>query len=355
MTTFARPTLTEIVTRVEQDFVSRLSLVGAILRRSIVRIWARVIAGASHMLHGHIAWGIQQLFLDKCEVYFVARWAAIFGVPQNAAVFSSGTFTATGSNGSVIAAGAGLQRSDGVTYTTQADATIASGTAIVTVTADVAAANGDCDVGVSLSFVEPIAGVDSAGTVISISGGEDQEGAEAWRARVLARIQQPPHGGNDADYEAWAKQIAGVTRVWVVRNGNGPGTVVVYFLRDDDLSGPIPDFGEIATVQAYLDVKRPVTADVTVYAPIADVMNFTIHLSPNTLAAQEAVDAELADLLRRESEPSVTTLISHVRTAIGNAVTEVAGESGDYVLTSPSTDTTHSTGHIAIMGTVTYD
>ena len=41
-------------------------------------------------------------------------------------------------------------------------------------------------------------------------------------------------------------------------------------VRDDDAS-LIPDAGEVATVQAYIDSLRPVTASVTVVAPTAAI------------------------------------------------------------------------------------
>ena len=51
---FERPTLPDLVSRIQTDFVSRLALTGAVLRRSVVTVLARVLAGAAHMLHGHL-------------------------------------------------------------------------------------------------------------------------------------------------------------------------------------------------------------------------------------------------------------------------------------------------------------
>jgi uncharacterized phage protein gp47/JayE len=84
-----------------------------------------------------------------------------------------------------------------------------------------------------------------------VADGSDEESTDELRARLLARLQNPPHGGNATDYEAWAKEVSGVTRAWSYPLELGAGTVTVRFVRDDDAS-PIPDAGEVAAVQLTL-------------------------------------------------------------------------------------------------------
>jgi uncharacterized phage protein gp47/JayE len=347
---FSRPTLEELVDRIENDFVSRLALSGALLRRSMARVLARVLAGASHLLHGHIEWVSRQIFADTAEAEFLKRIGRLFGVDANEATFATGNVTITGSNGTTIPAETVLVRSDGAEYEVDADVTIASGTATAALTALVAGQDGNCDEDTELSFASPVSGADSTATVASggLSGGTDEEADEDYRERVLERLREPPQGGSESDYEAWAKEVAGVTRVWVYPQENGAGTVVVRFARDDDAS-PIPDSGEVDTVQDYIDARRPVTATVTVEAPTAAPLNFTIAVVPNTTAVKDAVEAELEDLLSREAEPGETLPISKIRTAIGSAE-----GLEDYTLTIPAADVTHTTGQLATMGTITW-
>jgi len=122
----------------------------------------------------------------------------------------------------------------------------------------------------------------------------------------------------------------------------------VRFVRDDDAS-IIPDAGEVAAVQAHIDALRPVTAQVTVVAPVAVPLNFTLLVVPNTAAVKTAVEAELRALLQREAEPGGTILISHIREAISIATGET-----NYTLTTPAADVTHTTGQMATMGTITW-
>ena len=346
---FERPTLAEISARVQTDFVSRLNLVGAVLRRSLVYVLSRVIAGAAHMMHGHLDFLSRQLFPDQSDGAYLVRHASLYGITKTAPGFATGTATVTGTNTTVIPAGTILVRSDGAEYETDGDVTIAAGTATPALTALLAGADYTLAADVVLTFESPIAGADSAVTVVgSTVDGVDEETTEALRTRLLERIASPAHGGTEEDYIAWAKEVAGVTRVWVTPLELGPGTVVVRFARDNDAS-PIPSAGEVTDVQTKLDLEKPAHATVTAHAPVAATVDFTIAVVPDTVAVRDAVEAELEDLILRVGEPGGTILISEIRTAIGTA-------SGltDYTLTVPAANVTHTTNQLPAIGTITW-
>lgn len=345
---FSRPSLSDIVKRVGNDVFSRLAS-DDVLRRADAMVYGRVMAGVAHGLYGFIDWLSRQVIYDTAEAEFLERWCAIWGVSRKAAAAATGSVTFTVLAGSVIPSGTLLQALDGVQYQLTADATISAPTATAPVAAVIAAAAGSRATGQSLNLVSPIVGVQPTATAGELSGGADIETDDALRARLLSRIQQPPQGGADYDYVAWALEVPGVTRAWVYANALGLGTVVVRFVRDNDVT-LIPDAGEVATVQAYLDARRPVTAQLTVVAPVAVPLAFTIAgLVPATAAVQAAVQAELADLLLREAIPGGTILLSHLRAAISAA----AGET-DYTLTTPSANVVSTTGNISTMGTITW-
>lgn len=354
---FERPTLSALVTRIRSDIRARLSFANVLLRRTFVDILAAVWAGAAHLLHGHLEWVARQLFPDTSEREFLLRQAAMYDITPTPATYASGTVTATGTDGEDIVTGTVMVRaSDGATYEVTADATIAGGEATVSVEATLAGDAGNLDAGEILSFETPIAGVDSEVTVDvdGLAGGHDEEGTEEVRDRLILRLQQPPTGGSDQDYIAWALEVAGVTRAWVFRHENGLGTVVVRFVMDGQ-NPIIPSAGDVTAVQTKLNSERPVTAEVTAEAPVALPVNFTIAVVPNTAAVKAAVEAELADLLLREAAPGDgltdqgTILLSAIRTAIG-----VAEGLEDYTLTVPAADVEPDLGEIATMGTVTW-
>ena len=345
---FYRPTLPELVDRAITDIQSRLPSADALLRRSNLNVLSRVLAGAVHAIYGYLQWLAAQMMYDTAEAEYLERWASIWKINRVPASFATGLVHFTGSNGITVPAGTELQRGDGVLFTTDADVTLASLAGSVNATAVEAGAAGNTGSGSALTLTTPIAGVNSSATAGEISGGADAELDPALRARFLRRIQQPPHGGAKHDYIAWALEVPGVTRAWCYPGEQGAGTVTVRFVRDEDVS-IIPDAGEVAAVQAHIEERRPVTALVYVGAPIAAPLNFTISVTPNTLAVKDAVAAELADLIKRESEPASTLLLSHIRAAISAA----AGEN-NYVLTAPAADVSVTTGVMTTMGTISW-
>jgi uncharacterized phage protein gp47/JayE len=347
---FSRPDLATLINRAEADIETRLPGADARLRRSNLNVLARVHSGAAHGLYGYLEWVARQVIIDTADGDMLERHASIWGVARKAASPAVGNVTVTGTNGAIVPADSTLARSDGAQYTTDAEATISGGTATIAVTAVDGGQAGNASAASLLSFDTPIDGVSATATVAvgGLTGGADIEADEDLRARLLARIQQPPHGGASYDYVAWALEVPGVTRAWVYPAELGLGTVTVRFVRDDDAS-PIPDAGEVTSVQDYIDSVRPVTADVTVVAPIAVPLNFTIDLTPDTAAIRAAVEAELRDLLLREAEPGATILLSHIREAVSLA----SGEN-DHILTVPAANVTHAVGEMATFGTITW-
>jgi uncharacterized phage protein gp47/JayE len=347
---FARPDLSTLIERAAGDIESRLPGTDARLRRSNLGVLARVHAGAVHGLYGYIDWIARQAIYDTAEAEWLERWASIWGINRKPAAAATGNATFTGTDGAVIPPGTLLTRSDGAELQTTAETTIAAGTAPVPVTAVEAGAAGNTLAGSALTMVTPIAGVQSQAQVAAggLTGGADIEVDTALRARLLARIRQPPHGGALHDYVAWSLEIPGITRVWPVAGELGVGTVTVRFVRDDD-ADPIPDAAEVATLQAHLDAERPVTAQVFAVAPIPVPLDLQIRLTPNSATVQAAVTAELQDLLRREAEPGATLLLSHIREAISIAT----GES-DHELLAPVANVEHAVGEMPVLGTITW-
>lgn len=130
----------------------------------------------------------------------------------------------------MIPAGTLLSRADGVEYTTDAEAVIVGSVAEVAVTAVAGGQAGNAAGGIRLTFSSPVAGVNATATVTAggLTGGADIESDTSLRARLRRRVQHPPHGGAQYDYEAWALEVPGVTRVWVFPAWLGLGTVGVF-------------------------------------------------------------------------------------------------------------------------------
>ncbi len=355
-TGFSRPALNELIQRIEADYNTRLPGADSRVRRSALSVIARSEAGAVHSLYGYLDFLAKQLFVDTATGAYLRRHAAIWEITPKEATKATGTVTITGTNGSHINIGTILRRGDGVEYEITEAVTISGGTATADLRAVEAGETGNADADTTLTFISPISGVNSTGTSSELASGTDAEADDALRARVLEQIQNPPHGGSESDYIRWAKEVAGVTRAWV-SNELGVSSVLIRFMMDDTYDDGIPLAADVAAVLAYINdaSRRNVTAEIFVEAPTASPIDFTIALKKADGTTEDdpdveaAVEAELADMIRRDAEPGGKILISHIREAISIA----AGEH-DHVITTPNADVTHSADEIATMGTVTF-
>lgn len=350
---FTRPTLDELIERTRADLATRLGL-GQLVPRGFLEALARSSAGMLHGLYGFVEWASRQVLPDTGDVETLERWANDLGVPRKVATFATGQAEFTGTNGEVVPADTLVQRADAARYRVVADVTIASGVAVADLEASTAGALANAGSGTVLTLLSPITGINSTATVepAGIVGGVDQESDADLLERVLQRMGNPPQGGAKADYVRWALEVAGVTRAWCLPEHFGAGTVGVTFAVDNDAGGPIPTGGQVATVQAYIDdaTRKPVPADVTVFAPGEVTVDLTIDaLEPDTPEVRASIEAALVELIRRDGAPGQPLLISHVREAISNAPGE-----RDHVLTTPTANVAVAAGSIPVLGTITW-
>jgi uncharacterized phage protein gp47/JayE len=346
---FNRPTLSELVAQARDDIDTRLPGADSRVRRNALDVLASIIAGGLHGLYGLLDYIWRQIFPDSAEAENMARWAAIWGVARKAASAATGTAEITGVNGSVLPEDTLLVRSDGAEYRAIASATIVAGIANVAVEATAPGTKGNAPAGQKLNLVSPVAGIGSIATLTAgATTGANEESDDSLRSRLLTRIQQPPHGGNRQDYINWALEVPGVTRAWVSPGELGIGSVTLRFVMDGrpDII-PLP--GDIEVVQDYIDSLRPVTANVTVVAPIPRPFAFTLRTLPNSAPVRAAVEEELRDLIRREAEPGGTLLVSHIREAISLAAGELDNET-----VVPVADIEMPTGEMTTFGSVVF-
>ena len=348
---FDIPERSAILARILGDF--RTEVGAEPLRRSVERALAVALMGQSRAHYGVMRYGIDQCFVDTADDQHFWRWAQIYGITQKPAVAWYGTIDFTGTNGTSIPDGTALTRADGSTYTTDGAVTISGGTATAVVFADLAGADGSCDNGTVLTLSSPIAGVDPDGAVASTATeGSDAEDKADALVRVLLRLRTPPSGGGPGDYVRWALEVPGVTRAWEFPLIDGPNTVAVAFVRDDDGTGSaiLPDAGERADVLAHLQERAPITASVSVITLTALTVDVQISaLTPDTAGVRTAIETSLADLFSREAEPNVELALSRIDAAISGATGEVS-----HVLDLPATAPSPTSAQIPILGTVTY-
>ena len=287
----------------------------AVVPNGEVRVLADANAANASLNLEYLDWQAKQYLPDTAERQFLDRWGNIFLVNADGsrgrklATFAAGTALLTATAPTVLPAGS-MFLAGTVAYQTTAAVTLGVGVNTVPLRALDAGALGNLAAGSALSMAVAVVGVSgSAGIAVgSMTGGADEESDDELRARVLARIRQPPMGGAAYDYVAWALQVAGVTRAWCSPLEMGMGTVTVRFMCDDlrASNGGLPTAADVAAVASYLDLMRPVAVkDRFVASPIPQPVNFALqNLVGDSTALRAAVAKGVAAMLMRRATPA---------------------------------------------------
>lgn len=336
----------------------------ATVPNSVLRVLSDVQGGLCHLTLQYVDWLALQLLPDTAETEWLDRHGHIWLVNSDGSTgrkgptLASGSADFSGTNGTVIPAGTQLRSSDSinsttVVYETTQDIVVSSSGGIEgPIRALDPGSAGNQVTGAQLDFVTVVPGADGVATVVTLTGGTDIETDEQLRARILQRIQNPPMGGAQADYVAWALAVPGVTRAWAAPE-QGIGTITVRFLEDDlradDDGWPIPT--DVQAVSAYIDKMRPVTVkDCYVVAPIKAFLEITIaDLVPDTPEAQAEIEKSVQNMLHEKASPGQTIYAAWISYAIMNAPSVQSFQlvtTDDFVMPS--------LGHMAVLETILY-
>ena len=154
---YTRPSLQEIKDRIEKDMESRLTGDVALLRVSLLRVLAMVLAGVSHMMYGFMGFIGDMLFVTNAKNEWLDRhasqWLSNGRIPGG---FASGTLKFTGTNGTLIPEDTRVQNDDGIEFAVTSDIAIASGSAYATISAVEIGTSGNLQTGTELQLISPI-------------------------------------------------------------------------------------------------------------------------------------------------------------------------------------------------------
>lgn len=348
--TFPRSSLDDLIEQGVTDIDAHLPESDPRLPVSNLNVMAFVVGGVADGLHGHIDWLVDQVVWVSARNEHMDRWASLPNKHRKQAETAIGTAVYLGTNGAILAAGTRMQRGDGVEYETTAEAIVSAGSVTAPVAAVEAGVAGNAAAGVKLQLVNTAAGITSAGVVGpgGISAGADTEKDDQLRDRWLGYWRDNEE--RDGPYAALARDVSGVTRAWEYEHEMGLGTVTVRFAMDGKPDTAIPTGIEVAEVNAYLQAKRPPgMPGLYVIAPIADPVDITLAIFPDTAANRTSVEAEVTDFIRREAEPGSPTWRSRLDEAISSAPGEFK-----HRLVSPAADVNHAYDALAVPGVITW-
>ena len=349
------PTLRTVRQMVRGEITAKVagaSFVG----NSVLRVLADAQAALAHLVLRYLDWLARQFLPDTAEAEWLDRHGDIWlvnadgTIGRKAGTLAAGSVTMTGVPGTIVPIATELQAN--VFYETTAQILLGSSATAVAVIALDPGTAGNMNPGDVLSFTTAIAGVDGTATVVSLTGGADDETDDELRQRILFRIQQPPMGGDADDFVQWALAVPGVTRAWCYPLEMGIGTVTVRFMCDDLRAewGGFPLPIDVLNVETYIDSVRPVAVkDVFVLAPLPMPVDLTIFsLTEDTEAMRQAIEEAVELELLMRASPGGTVYRSWIEEAIMSVVGDATYELTFTTLVMPSP------GHLGVLGTIQY-
>jgi uncharacterized phage protein gp47/JayE len=395
---YARPTLQQLITQVQQDITSAQitsptvgTVLQGLLNQAVLLDVANAEAGLTYSLYGYLDWISLQATPFTAQNEFLEAWAALKGVYRIDATFATGTFTvALGcTNGVTLPLGTPITSAlSNSGYATTASETTSGGAVSAPIQATLAGSAGNQAEGIALTIATTITGIPFAGVASTpLTGGSDQETDAALRTRMLAVYASPPQGGDRQDYIEWASAVAGVTRSWVAPNLGGPGTVTVFTMFDiaEAAFGGFPQgsngvsqydvgpdgvtprdtvaTGDQLTVANAIVTVQPAAALVYSNAPINDPNAATITGlgTTNTAAVQAAIKAALTDMFLRlgnvggTTNPVTGAAWTPIQPSDWYAAISSAPGVARFVLAAPTGPITPANGYLPTLGTITFE
>lgn len=241
-------------------------------------------------------------FLQESYGQFLDARAEEHGVTRKPASKATGEVTFSGTNGTVIPAGTLVSTTvapgstgPSVSFVTTEVGTIAAGTAVVGIEAVDPGLEGNVPAGAITRLSGLITGVSGVTNAAATTGGADLESDDDLRQRVIDAVTAFNGAGTADDYRIWALEVEGVGSASVEPLWNGAGTVRVLVMDADGNPAGAP---LITEVEAYIDERKPIGADVTVIAPTVEavdvVATLVMEAGFTVVGVTDAVEERLA-------------------------------------------------------------
>ncbi|MBQ9206854.1 MAG: baseplate J/gp47 family protein [Treponema sp.] len=325
---FKRDSLTTLLDRAYNNYVSRLQPMERTPRYNLLKVLASVHAGSQHQLLGDLSFLCDQLFPDTATGNFLrGHWSD--RVPALYASAAVGTVIQTGVAGAAVPSGLVYQSGNGKRYYTGKAYTIgADGTVAVYVTAEESGLASNADADTELSIVSSLTtGLDRTAKVGSngIKGGVDSESDEEYLARVLEYERNSIRYGKTGDFAAWAVDAtAEVTKAFEIRNFGIFGAVLIQCINGNQIDG-VHQVSGLSAIDAYIKSKS-VPLLYTVQTPELVQIEPTIELlaTEDTAENRATVLGRLKTYLSVKAAPGSTFTQENLQSIIvdGSTISE---------------------------------
>lgn len=303
------------------------------------RVRANAIASTGWGLYHYAAWALRQAFPDTADTEYLEMHARLRNLTRKQATAASGSITLTGKAATTVASGLQFRVKGNATLyqTAEGGKTADDGSLTLAAKATTTGTTGNLTAGATGALVSAPSGIDSAVTVVSMTGATDTETDEALLSRLLDVMRQPAAGGNAHDYKVWAESVPGVSGAYIFPLRRGLGTVDVVITA----TGGLPSTETLKAVQDYIDSVRPVgpgAAGCKVLAPTIKTVDVTAAIGISDSTTFDAVQGSTTTSLNTWFNALIPGQEA-IRSQVGALISDVDGVL-DYELDKPTANVT---------------
>ena len=290
-------TLEEIYQGLASEFQAQTGQTAGGSSELAVRFYA--VAAQIYSLYVQAEWTRRQCFPQTAQGEDLDKHAKLRGIARRKAVKAEGTVRfyvdEAREADTRIPKDTVCMTAGGIRFLTAAEGLIPAGEGWceVPVLAAEPGASGNVGQGTIVYMALPPTGVAACANPVALSDGQDEEGDEALRERVLATFQRLANGANSAFYRQAALSFDGVAAVAVLPRNRGVGTVDIV----PAAQGGVPGQDLLDALQDHFDRVREIACDVKVLAPTAQTVDVSVELWAQEGRSFEEVAGAVRDAL----------------------------------------------------------
>lgn len=300
------------VEEVKNDILSRISTDIDTREGSFVNDMISAIAYEIWRAYQSLDAIIPIAFVDETSGEYIDKRCEEYGIKRKAGTKSTTYLTISGTDGTVIPQGKVFLSSEGLEFITDENVVITDGIAEVKATAaEIGEEYNVADGTITRQFVN-LSGLTSV-TNLAATGGTNQETDEALVKRLYEYLQKPATSGNVGHYKQWALEVDGVGNAKVTPLWNGPGTVKVLIVSNNNQ--PL-DPEIVMNCKDHIEENRPIGANVTVKSAEGLEINveamLTIDNSTTVDIVKDKFESALDEYLRSIAFSSYTVVYNRI-------------------------------------------
>lgn len=234
-------------------------------------------------------------FVDETSGEYIDKRCNEYGITRKEGKKATAIMIISGTDDTIIESGKVFTTSEGLQFETTKTVTITNGVATVTATAIEIGDEYNVDANTITKQIVSTSGITSV-TNEPATGGADAESDSALVKRLYDYLQKPITSGNASHYKKWTLEVSGVGDAKVFPIWNGPGTVKILIVGNDN--NPV-DSVIVNNCAEYIEENRPIGATVTVESAEGLLINISAEVVINSTTTIEVVTDNFTTALNK--------------------------------------------------------